>query len=299
MSTTASTVETIPNIIRGIDTIIEPLVLSPNTVAVNLDINSQEGSIHDKTTSKGKLSSKKQQLTLHPSSVETCSLHSTCEDGDCDSCHLPPNHRDSDDLDDCVEHESSRSARTGEDEIGCLSFHSSSSHSSSASSGTNKRVRFSPMVGVKDTLSHRDMSLKEHYDYWLQDHEFLMIKYRNQCAIQYFEHRLQLKEEREQQQQSSLEDNSLCHNHLCDNDGPDCLRGLESGLSHENLRRRSYRFASYEEVLLEQDDQYYAGIYDDIAIAEVYFEVTVECRFRAQYRAMQDKKEIESYLLNL
>merc|ERR1711957_585989 len=76
-----------------------------------------------------------------------------------------------------------------------------------------------------------------------------------------------------------------------------CLRGLENGLRNENLRRRSYRFAAFEEVFLEQEDQYYAGIYDDVAIAEVYAEVTVECRFRAEFRALQDCKEVEDYLL--
>jgi len=203
-----------------------------------------------------------------------------------------------------------------------------------------KAVRFSPMVRVKDTLSRHDMSLKEHYGYWLQEHEFLMIKQRNQTEIQYFED-----QQRRKQQHQSLQDDACVggedqpmmsfattdtdrttnttttttqeppqspsdtntttnttttnttttNTTTTTNNDAYCLRGLESGLRNENLRKRSYRFASMEEVFLEQEDQYFADIYDDEAIRRCYFEVTVECRFRAEFRALQDRKEAKQY----
>lgn len=154
-------------------------------------------------------------------------------------------------------------------------------------SNSAKSVRFSPMVRVKDTLSRHDMTLKEHYEYWLQHHDFLRIKQRNLGTIQAIE-------QHQQSQEENDASNSDFPEQLLSMD--DCLRGLESGLSQENLRKRSYRFAALEEVFLEQEDQYYAGIYDPEAIAQVYVEVTVECRFRAEFRALQDRKEIEDYL---
>jgi len=170
------------------------------------------------------------------------------------------------------------------------------SSSSSSSHTTSRRVHFSPLVRVKDTWSHHDMTLKEHYDYWIQDHEYLMIKQRNQQTIQSIE------AASNDEHDDFGNNNSNTHRTVSscsDNDNDHCLRGLETGFRNECLRRRSYRFAAMEEVFLEQEDQYYAGIYDDEAIAEVYFEVTGECRFRAEFRALQDRKEIEDYIISV
>ena len=152
------------------------------------------------------------------------------------------------------------------------------------------------------------MTLKEHYRYWLQDHEFLMIKQRNHRLIKQVEEfdEQQLKfgnssssgnssgNINEQQQHRSLirlvDDNCGCGYRDV------CIRGLESGLTSVYLRRKSYQFAALEEVFVEQEEQYFGGYYDDEAIAEVYFEVACECRFRAEYTALQDRKEIEEYV---
>ena len=165
------------------------------------------------------------------------------------------------------------------------------SFSSSDSSIYKSSVQFSPLVRVKDTISRHDMSLKEHYGYWLQDHEFLMIKQRNQKTIHEFE-----AQQKDSEHQNDFGPNPHTRAPLSDDGEEDCLRGLENGLRFESLRRKSYRFAAIEEVLLEQEDQYFADIYDDEAIAQVYFEVTAECRFRAEFRALQDRKEVEDYL---
>jgi hypothetical protein len=159
-------------------------------------------------------------------------------------------------------------------------------------------------VRVKDTVSRHEFSLQERCDYWLDHHEFGMIKQRNQRAIQAV---LVRNLESSQSLSTTKDENNhnSCTQHSASKPLPTtdeeenedcCLRGLESGFPNENLRKRSYRFAALEEVFLEQEDQYFAGIYDDEAIAEIYYQVTVECRFRAEFRAIQDRKEIEDYL---
>lgn len=153
-------------------------------------------------------------------------------------------------------------------------------------------------------MSRHEFSLQERCDYWLDHHEFGMIKQRNHRTI-----KAALVRDLESSQSSSTtkEENkhNSCPQHSAskppttadEEENEDCcLRGLESGFPTENLRKRSYRLGAFEEVFLEQEDQYFAGIYDDEAIAEVYYQVTVECRFRAEFRAIQDRKEIEDYL---
>lgn len=168
---------------------------------------------------------------------------------------------------------------------------------------TTKSVSFSPMVRVKDVLSRYEMSVEERHDYWLQDFEFLMIKRRNQKTLQTFLDSHEQESETSTANESEKDSNSAQHTTVATENQDKkqqeeecCIRGLESALPNESLRKRSYRFAALEEVFLEQDDQYFAGIYDDEAIAEAYLEVSVECRFRAEFRAIQDRKAIEEYL---
>jgi hypothetical protein len=200
--------------------------------------------------------------------------------------------------------------------VSCGSFRSDNNNKKTLS------VRFSPLVRVKDTLSQHDMTLKEHFDYWLQDHDFLVIKQRNQEIIKAFEERIAKSGNSDSDNSSDddvvvvaqkqqrptrtplcgpLVDTTMeCSENDSDSENDNdvhCLRGLESCLQNENLRKRSFRFASLEEVFLEQEDQYYSGIYDDRAIATVYGEVTCECKFRAELRGRQDRRDIEEYLL--
>ena len=183
---------------------------------------------------------------------------------------------------------------------------------------STKSVQFSPRVRVKDTVSRHDMTEEERTDYWLKDQDFLLIKRRNQKII-LATLEAQKRESQKNEafddndddsvsvsvsviesdcdsQQQSQESSSISDSISIDDEEEYCLRGLEAGLPNENLRRRSYRFAALEEVLLEQEDQYFAGILDEEAIAEVYMEVTVECRFRAEFKGIQDAQEIEEYM---
>lgn len=187
----------------------------------------------------------------------------------------------------------------------CSSNNSDCSSLATSIATVTKCVRFSPMVRVKDVLSRYEMSLEERHDYWLQNFEFLMIKRRNQKTVQKFLQSSDQESETVTSTATESEDNRNMPQHSSapestidseDDEEECCLRGLEAALPNENLRRRSYRFAALDEVFLEQDDQYFAGIYDDEAIAEVYLEVSVECRFRAEFRGIQDRKAIEEYL---
>ena len=47
-----------------------------------------------------------------------------------------------------------------------------------------KTVRFSPTAIVKDTLSRHDMSFMERCNYWVQGHEFLAMRRRNEVMNQ-------------------------------------------------------------------------------------------------------------------
>lgn len=49
---------------------------------------------------------------------------------------------------------------------------------------STKTVRFSPTAIVKDTLSRHDMSFMERCNYWMQGHEFLAIRRRNEAMNQ-------------------------------------------------------------------------------------------------------------------
>lgn len=135
------------------------------------------------------------------------------------------------------------------------------------------------------------MNPKEVCDYWIQGFEFDMIRERNLETIQQIEEEL-----RGQQQQESRQSRSQkLQNRDNRNEEELCIRGLEAGLWQESLRRRSLRFEALEEVFLEQEAQYFSGLYDDDALARVYFEVTSECRFWAELKALQDRREIEDY----
>ena len=68
----------------------------------------------------------------------------------------------------------------------------------------------------------------------------------------------------------------------------------------ESIRRRSYRYLALEEVLIKHEEQYLLsgnGSDDDEAIADAYYSVSNECQFRAEQTAIQDRKEIEYYIM--
>ncbi|OEU05970.1 hypothetical protein FRACYDRAFT_257226 [Fragilariopsis cylindrus CCMP1102] len=204
-----------------------------------------------------------------------------------------------------------------------LSLQSSSSELSQESQQSQVReqyrVRFFSKVTVRKTLSHRNMSKKEKCNYWLQEDEFVLIKQQNDLMIQQFndnnEDDLDNNEYQGNSQSSLLSFTKSSvhygHQHYDDDEDEDCKRGLEYGLKVEAIRKRSSRYLALEEVLIKQEEQYLSGsgsgsfndsqsdyfIYDDEAIADAYYTISYECQHRAHRIAIQDRKEIEYYIM--
>ncbi len=156
-----------------------------------------------------------------------------------------------------------------------------------------RKVGFSEWVGVKDTISVFDMTDDEIESYWLQDDEYSRIRRRNRLLI------------RRAETFNFLAGKPLPPSHSdCYDDCEDdierkadgdylCMRGLESGTKKENMRKKTYRRNSIQQVLVEQEFQSVQGLRDDDAIAEVYVEVTTPCKFRAVHLAMEDRLAAE------
>jgi hypothetical protein len=161
-----------------------------------------------------------------------------------------------------------------------------------------RSVRFLNEVSVRKTISRHSMTQQEKTNYWLQEYEFLMIKHRNHIIIK------QIHQERIMQKIDELYDdhhssnNNNNNNNNNKNESSLCFRGLESGLESESLRKLTIRFGAKEVVFLEQEEQYSGDYYDDEAIACAYYIASSGCQFRAELIALQDRKEIEDYIIH-
>lgn len=181
-----------------------------------------------------------------------------------------------------------------DEESSTSSLHSSfksfdSTPATDASPRERKSVSFRPMVGVKDTISVFDMTDEEIDNYWLSDEEYQYIRRRNRLLIK----RAELFE--------SFQGKALpaCHSESYEDLEDDietkacgdflCVRGLESGTRKENIRKKTYRRNSIQQVLLEQELQSGQCCRDDEAISQVYAEVVLPCKFRAVHLAMEDR----------
>ena len=152
----------------------------------------------------------------------------------------------------------------------------------------SRRVRFYERVRVKDTISHHDMSPKEHIDCWFQEHEYNAIDDHIDETIEVIEENLKKCGSRRNNRRKSLLQSIQ--------KGDVCLRGLEMHLEHNHRRRRSLRNKALENVFMEQEDQLYDGIYDEESISRAYSEISRKCRIRAEIRALRDRREIMDYL---
>jgi len=142
-------------------------------------------------------------------------------------------------------------------------------------------VNFASFCKIKPTISLTDFTQEEKRNVWLQDHESILIR----------QHCQQLVEEVEKygERQNSTDDGD-------DDKDTDTIRGLERLMKSETRQWGAYRIIALEEVLWEQEEQYSQGYHDDEAIAAVYSSVTSECQVRAELIAVQDRKEVETYL---
>jgi hypothetical protein len=163
-------------------------------------------------------------------------------------------------------------------------------------------IRFSPMVSVKRTISRHSMTQQEKSNCWLQEYEFLMIKQRNHMIIK------QIHQERNCMMIKQVDELGQClldntndsvhgRHHSNNTKSSFCFRGLEWGMEFESLRKKSFRYGALEEVFIEQEAQNLGDYYDDEAIAYAYYSVSSECQYRAERVAIQDRKEIEDYIM--
>jgi hypothetical protein len=145
------------------------------------------------------------------------------------------------------------------------------------------------------------MSPEEHDDCWYHDDEYHEIHQENDETVRTIQESQTNERELFGHKHSTArletidEVNDETENDSCYHDM--CLRGLENCLRHQQRRRKAMRKSATEAVLSEQRNQYYCNVYDDEAIARVYLKVTRKCRFRAEVRALRDRREIEDFLL--
>jgi hypothetical protein len=153
-----------------------------------------------------------------------------------------------------------------------------------------RSVQFEPKVSIKRTIPRHSMTQQERRSCWLQANEFLLIKQRNYMIIK------QIHQERANQMIIEQIDN-YDHNNTGSESSLLCHRGLEWGMEYESLQKKSYRLGASEEVFLEQEEQSLGDYYDDEAIAYAYYSISNECQCRAEQTAVQDRKDIEDYIL--
>ena len=156
-------------------------------------------------------------------------------------------------------------------------------------------VNFYPKVRIRATISHQDMSMREHKNCWFQDYEYDQIRQRN----------IEILDKIEDSQDTDckfvaglqpIKEMEISESNDSDNE-EFCLRGLENSLRHQHKRRKALQKKAIIKVLVEQALQSLWGIYNDEDIAKVYMKIARKCRFRAEVRALRDRSEIEDYLL--
>jgi len=145
-------------------------------------------------------------------------------------------------------------------------------------SNNNKSVQFAPTTKVKLTLSLNDMTPEEKRKSWIQEHEAISME--EDCK------RLVRKVEK--------------FGDRLGNGKTLVTRGLESHFQDRAYQKKLNRFMTRDEVLLEQEEQYARGCFDDEAIAAAYNStgITSECQSQAEYIALLDQKEAKKYLLS-
>ena len=152
---------------------------------------------------------------------------------------------------------------------------------------SKKRVQFFPTCTVKKTISYHEMTDKEIQATWLQQEEEKAIRRRVHNLIR----------------KNGFVNSENKNNIVSVDDDDECMRGLE------NIKERRWnRQFAKEEVFEEQDRQdlqYYTGQSynksmnnnDDEKIASLYKTCTLKCLISARLIAIQDRNDIENYIM--
>jgi len=146
-----------------------------------------------------------------------------------------------------------------------------------------KQVRFASADIVKSTISINDMTEQEIQNTWLQQHEQHLIRLRCRELVRSCNCTLPAGG-------SNNSNNEYEETYY---------RGLESYVKHGKQRKEMNRLEAMMLVLEEQQEQYFqaGSIYDEEKIAFAYKEVSVECQFEAELRAVKDQKEVEKEII--
>ena len=139
-----------------------------------------------------------------------------------------------------------------------------------------KSVRFDRNVYVKETIALSDMEDDEIDQVWYTDEE-----YRYMRAYSF-----------------------LLAKHYADGGKPseaarDCERGLESFTKAGAEKRHGNKVNAWLSVLMEQEDQFDAGMHNEKAIAEAYMEQNRYCMVEAYERAWDDAMAVRKMVLNV
>lgn len=118
----------------------------------------------------------------------------------------------------------------------------------------NKIVRFASAANIKDTLSRHDMSFMERCNYWIQSHEFLAIRRRNEKMNQ------AMNELDDLLAQISRREVAIDGNDPCANETGPQKKNTEFGMD-----------TAIEEHLCGQRDIYNSEIFEDDPFADIYF----------------------------
>ena len=161
-------------------------------------------------------------------------------------------------------------------------------------------IHFASTCSIKYTIARVDMTQEEVNNSWLQVDEFMRIQQRDEDLISEIEEKKIASSLKQRQHANNT------HTRLNRTDEGVCIRGLESKMKLESLRKQSKRLIGLAEVFVEQEKQWdrqddidtFQNYYDDEAIAAVYRKVSKECKIRAEQVALKDREEVIEFMLH-
>ena len=149
---------------------------------------------------------------------------------------------------------------------------STKSESMAATEQEEFRVRFSEKMYVRNTLAWKDFTTEEIQACWYTDEENQRI------------HRHCSKEIRKMDEGSELKDETYSS------------RGLEGHTTIGAAAKKRIRLLAINAVLDEQMIQWEEGIFDEDAIAEIYYRASSSCQVSASIVGLRDHRETEAYV---
>jgi hypothetical protein len=136
---------------------------------------------------------------------------------------------------------------------------------------TERKVSFNKLVFIRETLHANDFSPEEKSRVWYQKSEIELIKEDIQFTLGLI-------------MQGRLKKDTDVH----------CARGLEFRAGIGAKKRQENKLRALTAVLDEQDIQFDLGVFNQVAIAEVYRHISVKCQRAAMERGKWDRNQAYS-----